>query len=134
MFFLNLKASTMRVTSDFFVTALVRRIFAEAGFAAIQKKGSPEAGAIFIAVDRLDGTYDFYGPAPQAMFVEQPEGRLFEKVLSIVPREDITARLLKEARMDPDYWHVEIEAPGGKIDLPLAEDEPDKGPDLFFKR
>ncbi|MEP4031858.1 MULTISPECIES: DUF1491 family protein [Stappiaceae] len=123
----------MRVTSDFFVTALVRRIFAENGFAAIQKKGAPEAGAIFVAVDRLDGTYDFYGPAPQAMFMDQPQGRLFEQILEKVPRSDITARLEREARMDPDYWMVEVDSEAGKIDLPLAEEEAEKAPDPFFK-
>ncbi|WP_417667395.1 DUF1491 family protein [Roseibium sp.] len=118
----------MRVTSDFFVTALVRRIFADSGFAAISRKGAAEAGAVFIVVDRLDGTYDFYGPAPQAMFMEQPQGRLFEKVLTGTEREEIAKRLEREARMDPDYWVVEIEARDGAVDLPVADDEPEKKP------
>ena len=126
----------MRVTSDFFVTALVRRIFTGNGFAAIRKRGAPEAGAIFVVVDRLDGTFDFYGPAPQAMFMEQPQGRLFERVLEKATDTDITSRLEREARMDPDYWVVDIEARDGAVDLPLAEDESERPPnpaDSFFK-
>lgn len=119
----------MRITSDFFVTALVRRIFSENGFAAISRKGAPEAGAIFVVVDRLDGSFDFYGPAPQAMFMEQPQGRLFEQVLAKAQRDAITQKLEREARMDPDYWVVEIEARDGKVDLPLATDEPADKPD-----
>jgi hypothetical protein len=125
----------MRVTSDFFVTAFVRKIFGGNGFAAIQKKGAAEAGAIFIAVDRLDGSYDFYGPAPQAMFLEQPQGRLFERIFEKASQAEITARLEREARMDPDFWVVEVEARDGAVDLPLAEDAPDvkSTPDPFFK-
>lgn len=124
----------MRLTSEFYVTGLVRRIFSENGFAAISQKGAPEAGAIFIVVDRLDGRHDFYGPAPQSMFSDLPDGRLFEKVLEGVERQAITDRLASEARMDPDFWVVEIEAEGGTIDLPLAEDETPPPEDNFFKK
>ncbi|MEP2580565.1 MAG: DUF1491 family protein, partial [Roseibium sp.] len=38
----------MRVTSEFFVSALVRRVFGEGGFAAVSRRGAPEAGAVFV--------------------------------------------------------------------------------------
>lgn len=113
--------SSMRVTSDFFVGVLVRKVFAGQGFAAVSKRGAAEAGAIFVIVDRLDGTHDLYGPAPQAMFYDQPQGRLFERLLDQVDREEITARLEREERMDPDYWVVEVESRDGTVDLPLAD-------------
>lgn len=116
----------MRVTSDFYVTALVRRIFSEGGFAAISKRGAPEAGAVFVLVDRLDGEFDLYGPAPQAFFMEPKDGRLFERVLSAADKEAALSRLASEDRMDPDYWLVDVEARGGAIDLPLADDEADQ--------
>ncbi|POF31710.1 DUF1491 family protein [Roseibium marinum] len=118
----------MRVTSDFFVSALVRRIFNAGGFAAVSKRGAPEAGAVFVSVDRLDGTYDFYGPAPQSMFSDLPDGRLFERVLLQADRDMLADRLQKERRMDPDYWLVEIEARDGQVDLPLAGEEPETDP------
>ncbi|MEE4011491.1 DUF1491 family protein [Roseibium sp. FZY0029] len=121
----------MRVTSEFFVSALVRRVFGEGGFAAISRRGAPEAGAVFICVDRLDGSFDFYGPAPQAMFSSLPDGRLFERIFERADREAIDTRLAGEARMDPDYWLVDIEARDGQIDLPLAEDKPQPGGDVF---
>lgn len=125
----------MRVTSDFFVSALIRKTFTAGGFAAVSRRGAAEAGAIFIVVDRLDGSLDLYGPAPQAMFVELPQGRLFEQLLKQAPRDDVTARLQREERLDPDYWVVEIEARDGKIELPLAEDDgeekDDPGKGLF---
>lgn len=112
-----------RLTSEFFVSSLVRRIFSEGGFAAVSKKGALEAGAIFVSVDRLDNSYDLYGPAPQAMFVELKQGRLFEKILEGVGNDQVQERLRSEARMDPDYWLVEIEARDGAVDLPVAEEE-----------
>ena len=122
----------MRVTSEFFVSALVRRIFGEGGFAAVSKKGAPEAGAVFVCVDRLDGTYDFYGPAPQAMFSKLPQGRLFERIFEGTERAAIDGRLASEARMDPDFWLVEIEAREGRVELPLAEEEaPEPGAGIF---
>jgi len=122
----------MRVTSEFFVSALVRRVFGEGGFAAVSKKGAPEAGAVFVCVDRLDRSFDFYGPAPQAMLSDTPQGRLFERVLAKSDRAAIDERLASEARMDPDYWLVDIEARDGRVDLPLAEEEvPDPGAGFF---
>jgi len=112
----------MRVTSDFFVSALVRKTFNGSGFAAVSKRGAAEAGAIFVVVDRLDGTLDLYGPAPQAMFSDHPQGRLFEKILDRTDKTAIDGRLDREARMDPDYWVVDIEARDGAVDLPLAQD------------
>jgi hypothetical protein len=120
-----------RVTSDFYVSSLVRRIFSEGGFAAVSKRGAMEAGAVFVSVDRLDGTFDFYGPAPQSMFSELPHGRLFEQLLSSVEREALQGRLSSEARMDPDYWLVEIEAQDGLVDLPLAKEEETDRRDFF---
>lgn len=125
----------MRVTSEFFVSALVRRLFAEGGFAAVSRRGAEEAGAVFVSVDRLNGTFDLYGPAPQAFFSEQPQGRLFECILAQVEAEAVAERLQREDRMDPDYWLVEVEARDGTVDLPLAADE-DSQPspaDGFFK-
>ncbi|ADZ71369.1 DUF1491 family protein [Polymorphum gilvum] len=110
----------MRVTSDFFVRALVRRVFGEGGFAAPVRKGAPEAGAIFVVVDRLDGRLDLYGPAPQAYFSETPDGRLFEPLITEGDRAAVDARLAREMRMDPDFWVIEIEDRDGRSFLPLV--------------
>ena len=60
----------MRVTSSLWVGAYVRRCFGAGAFAAVARRGAEEAGAIFVIVDRLNGTADLYGPAPQAVFDE----------------------------------------------------------------
>ncbi|OJJ11214.1 hypothetical protein BKI51_15215 [Alphaproteobacteria bacterium AO1-B] len=128
----------MRVTSELFVSALVRRIFSENGFAAVTRKGNAEAGAILIVLDRLDGTFDLYSPAPQSFFNDDAGqgdgGRLFEKTLEAAAREAVDKRLESEARMDPDFWVVDIEAEAGNVQLPTAEPEQSRNPaDDFFR-
>ncbi|MBO0753267.1 MAG: DUF1491 family protein, partial [Bradyrhizobiaceae bacterium] len=54
----------MRLKSGIWVSAYIRRCYAEGVFAAVRRRGAEEAGAIFIKVNRLDGTADVYGPAP----------------------------------------------------------------------
>lgn len=101
----------MRVTSDFFVSALVRRVFGQGGFAAIVRKGAAEAGAIFIAVRDREGTTALYGPAPQTGYSGSgAEGRRFMKVMETPDEQAIGDRVQREVRFDPDAWLVEIEA------------------------
>lgn len=124
----------MRVTSELFVAALVRQVFSGNGFAAVSRRGAAEAGAILVVVDRLDGSCDLYTPAPQALFDDSDGGRLFELRLSAAGREEIRNHLDAEARMDPDFWVVEIEAADGKVGLPLAKEHGAPNPaDSFFK-
>ena len=100
----------MRVTSEFFVSALVRRVFSNGGFAAIERHGSPEAGAIFIRHRYRDGLEDLYGPAPQSLVSEEDgDDRRFEMRLERVPGEEVDALIARESRFDSDLWLVELE-------------------------
>ncbi|KZK83480.1 hypothetical protein PsAD13_02530 [Pseudovibrio sp. Ad13] len=120
----------MRVTSEFWVAAYTRRCFGEGAFAGIRRKGALEAGAIFIIVDRLDTTYDFYGPAPQSFFEEEkPLDREFECLMEKTSREEIETKLTREERMDPDFWVVEVEDKEARSFLSLPK-EP--GPEDLF--
>ena len=46
----------MRLKSSIWVSAYVRRCDIEGAFAAVRRRGAEEAGAIFIKLNRLDGT------------------------------------------------------------------------------
>ena len=63
----------MRLKSGIWVAAYLRRCAVEGAAAVLRRRGAEEAGAIFIKVDRLDGTADIYGPAPQSAFDEARE-------------------------------------------------------------
>jgi hypothetical protein len=101
----------MRVTSDLWVSALVRRVFADGGFAAVMRRGAAEAGAIFILCRTRLGDVALYGPAPQADYDSaRPDERLFAALGAGEGEAALEARLEREARFDPDIWVVEIEA------------------------
>ena len=108
----------MRLKSSIWVAAYVRRCHIEGAFAAVRRRGADEAGAVFIKVNRLDGTGILYGPAPQAVFDDaQPADRLFTVVLGRdgpAADADIEARLLRELQFDPDLWIVESEDRAGR--------------------
>lgn len=108
----------MRVTSSLWAGAYVRRCFAEGAFAAVARHGAEEAGAIFVVVDRLNGTADLYVPAPQATFTEtHPSERLFQLVAAEQPLAEIDARIEREVRFDPDLWVIAVEDRAGRAFL-----------------
>ena len=100
----------MRLTSDFEVSALVRKVFADGRFAAIERRGSAEAGAIYVRCRTRMGYHLLYGPAPQSDYGEaSPMVRLYALMLRADAPDEIDARLARESRFDPDMWVVEIE-------------------------
>src|SRR4026207_448956 len=69
---------SMRLKTGIWVAAYLRRCNVEGVFAAVRRHGAEEAGAIFVKINRLDGTGALFGPAPQSAFDEaQPADRLF---------------------------------------------------------
>jgi hypothetical protein len=108
----------MRLKSGIWVAAYLRRCNVEGVFAAVRRRGADEAGAIFIKINRLDGTGILYGPAPQAVFEDaRPADRVFSIVAgraAPAPDSEIEARLVREIRFDPDLWIVEVEDRGGR--------------------
>jgi hypothetical protein len=99
----------MRLTSEFWVSQLVRRASKD-GFAAVLRKGAAEAGSIFIQVRHRSGMSDLYGPSPQTFYeTDKPQDRLFSLILEAVVDSAINAKLEREARFDSDLWIVELE-------------------------
>ena len=71
----------MRLKSGIWVSAYIRRCAIEGAFAVVRRRGAEEAGAVFVKVDRLDGTADLFGPAPQTEFDDaHPVERAFMAV------------------------------------------------------
>ena len=60
----------MRLTSAIWVSAYIRRCHLEGAFAVVRRRGAAEAGAIFVKLDRLDGTAALFAPAPQSLVDE----------------------------------------------------------------
>lgn len=108
-----------RLRSDFWIGAYLRRCNAGGAPAVLRHRGASEAGAIFIVLDRLDGSQTLYGPAPQSLAQDTGE-RLFVELLT-GDGGAIAARLDRELRFDGDLWVVDVEDRGGDPRLPLAD-------------
>jgi hypothetical protein len=105
-----------RLTSDFWVSAYVRRCHGEGAFAVVRRRGAAEAGAIFIVLDRLNGENDLYGPAPQSE-AGAVIGRSFERLAERVDGLSVEERLARELRFDSDVWIVAVEDRDGRAFL-----------------
>ncbi|MGD9738278.1 MAG: DUF1491 family protein [Bauldia sp.] len=113
----------MRLKSALFVSAHIRRCAVEGVTAVLTRRGAEEAGAIFVIVDRLDGTEDLYAPAPQSAFEDRAVERLFQRVIDRGTPPDIMTRIGREVRFDPDLWVLTIEDRDGRTFLDVVEGE-----------
>ncbi|SNY92784.1 hypothetical protein SAMN04515647_3052 [Cohaesibacter sp. ES.047] len=116
----------MRVTSEFWVSAYLRTRNAKNKPSVLMHRGAVEAGAIYVRIDRLDGTYDLYQPASQFAYDDESikkGDRLFTKTLDGVTVFDVMDRMESELKFDSDCWIVETECAEGSHDLPLANED-----------
>lgn len=99
------------------MAAYLRRCSGEALAATLRRRGSPEAGAILIKLDCLDGTAALYGPAPQAEVEDRDAARTFARMHKTdrIPTPDAETRLRREIDFDPDLWIIEVEDRHGRI-------------------
>ncbi len=107
----------MRLKSGIWVSAYLRRCAVEGAFAVVRRRGAEEAGAVFIKIDRLDGTAALFGPAPQTAFDEaRPADRAFVACLKTQPATNVEIEnyLARQIRFDPDLWIVEVEDRAGR--------------------
>jgi hypothetical protein len=109
----------MRITSAIFVSSLTRRLFADGLMAVVEKKGAPEAGAIFIRVVKRDRTQMLLCPAPQSYFEEKSTFHIFEVRLENAFEVEVNEKLEREKSFDSDIWIVEIETdqPDNYLDI-----------------
>jgi hypothetical protein len=112
-----------RLRSDFWVSAYLRRCALEGVDAVLRRRGAPEAGAIFVKVDHLDGTASLYGPAPQSLVGEATGERLFTRILAGVTPAEVEERMRREMRFDPDLFLLELDRRDDRHLLDIAPEE-----------
>lgn len=105
----------MRVKSEVWVKAYLRRCQAEGVPVVIVRRGDEAAGAIFICIDRLDGTVSLYGPAPSGAAGGETERR-WVSCLGAGPASTAEADryLNRQREFDPDLWIIEVEDRAGR--------------------
>jgi hypothetical protein len=100
----------MRLSSDLWVYALIRRVELAGSFATVVRKGDARGGAVLVkTLDRRSGVARLWAEAV---------GRDGESVwMRPVDREDeaaVDAYIERAARIDPDIWVVEVEDADGR--------------------
>ena len=112
----------MRLRSDIWVAAYLRRVAVEGATAVLRRRGAAEAGAIWVKVDRLDGFAALYQPAPQSETGERGVERLWASALPSewVATAESEARITREIGFDSDLWLIEVEDRQGRCWLDLA--------------
>ena len=110
----------MRLKSEIWAKAYLRRLGCEAIPAAVLRHGDDGAGAIFIKVNTRDGQALILSPAPGGMGGEMDGaegiGRRWTPAFAngAVAEAEADAFLAKQARFDPDIWVIELEDPKGR--------------------
>ena len=118
----------MRLRSDIWVAAYIRRCEIEGAAAVLRRRGAAEAGAIFVKLDRLDGQAALFAPAPQSEVAGRGVERLWARAHKTewIEPSDVETRLKREIAFDPDLWLIEVGDRAGRHWLDLA-DEADRG-------
>jgi len=103
--------SEARLKAEIWVRAQLRLCDQAFLPAVIRRKGDPDAGAVLIKLDRLDGT------ATVLSQVRDADGRrAWMQATGEAPAADAEAEsyIARELKFDPDIWVVEIEDADGK--------------------
>jgi hypothetical protein len=105
----------VELKTEFWVSALIRRAQIDGVFAAVARKGDPDAGAVLVKVATLDGRARLYAPArdggEERVWLDLSAGSLGEN------EPDVDAYARRRADTDPDLWVVEIEDKQGRTFL-----------------
>ena len=107
----------MRLKSEIWVHAFLRRSFVNGLYGAVLRKGAAEAGAIYVVVNRLDGTVKVLGPPPGSAIDELGERLWSEVIPPVTSAADIASFIQRLAEFDPDIWVVEVEDRTGTAGL-----------------
>ena len=99
----------MRLRTDIWVSAFLRRHLVEGRYGAVLRKGAPEAGAVYVVINRLDGSARLFGPAPGPAYDAAGERRWIEETKGAEPADRAAEIVARRAKADPDIWVVEIE-------------------------
>lgn len=105
----------MRVKSEIWVKAFLRRCLAEGVAVYVAASGDASAGAIYIHLDDLAGVHRVFAPAPAGLDAVSDERR-FVACFGEAGATEAEARdyLRRQRQYDPDLWVVEIEDRRGR--------------------
>lgn len=99
----------------------MRKCNGQGKFCTVAAKGAAEAGAIFVIINRLDGRFHLFGPAPGPAFDDHGDRRFIEELPFPATEADVTTLLVRRRKFDSDLWIVEVEDRDGTAGLVPAK-------------
>ena len=95
----------MLLSTEIWVSALIRRAELSGAFAMVVRKGDPRAGAVLVKVlDRRDRSARLYAEATRG------DGeRVWMQPVPSDAEPELDAYIERARRVDPDLWVVEID-------------------------
>lgn len=105
----------MRIKSEIWVKAYLRRCQVQGAPAVVVRRGDEQAGAIYVSINRLDGTVTLYGPAPAGHDRSDHE-RQWVRCFAVgsVSEDEVVRYLGRQVNFDSDIWIVEVEDRAGR--------------------
>ncbi len=109
----------MILSTDIWVSALIRRAELGGAFAAVLRKGDPKAGAVIVkVVNRAEDATRLYVEA-----VRSDGDRVWMHPAASRQEQDLDLYVERAVRIDPDLWVVEIDDQKGRHFLTEPVDE-----------
>ncbi len=98
-----------RLKSRLWIDAQLKRCFGEGKFGAVIDQGADDAGAVYIYINHLNGTYDLLVPPPGPSHDEEGQRHFVKAFARPVPWETAQAIVARQTKFDSDLWSIEIE-------------------------
>ena len=107
----------MRLKSEIWVQAFMYKCNGEGRYATVAHKGAVDAGAIFVIVNRLDGRFHLFGPAPGSAYNDLGDRRFIEELTFPATEAEVQALIERRRKFDSDLWIIEVEDRHGTAGL-----------------
>lgn len=108
----------MRLPSELWVKAYLRRLGAAGINAAVVRKGDADYGTVWIKVALPERQARLYGPAPEPLDAEVRDRRWVRMHKSDrITDADADAHLARARAVDSDLWILELEDRDGRHEL-----------------
>ncbi|MEZ5923897.1 MAG: DUF1491 family protein [Hyphomicrobiaceae bacterium] len=107
----------MRLKAEIWVQGYLRICAANGIPAVLVARGDADAGAIYIKLNRLDGTAEVFAPAPAGMSGLESDRRWVRASAGPIPEADADQVIRRQRDFDADLWVVEVEDARGRHHL-----------------
>ena len=112
----------MRLRSDIWVAAYLRRVAVEGAVAVLRRRGAARRARSTSRSIGSTGRVALFEPAPQSEVADRGVERLWARAHKAewVEVDFVEARMAREIAFDPDLWLIEVEDRAGRCWLDFA--------------